>query len=253
MTAVKATAKSRHELFGVSWGRRQSTSSMRLRKGILQFIACIGVVLSQSQLTRAQDAVPRTLPTPVTEKPSIEISAGTSSETPASAKRHATPATIPEAVANDPRRRVLGSAELTPLPSAPIPGQTPGTGEPVTPAPKAKQGTSAKRQATPAATPEAVADDLTPLSSAKAEAISAPLPLPPYQATHHTTGANHHFIGYGICLITVDTASGKVTGATMEQTTGNAILDKTTTDTFRQWRFKRGMASRVRVPVTYNY
>jgi len=37
----------------------------------------------------------------------------------------------------------------------------------------------------------------------------------------------------------------------MEQTTGNAILDKSTTDAFRQWRFKPGTVSRVRVPITY--
>jgi TonB family protein len=49
----------------------------------------------------------------------------------------------------------------------------------------------------------------------------------------------------------VDTASGKVTTAMMAESTGNAILDKVTTDTFRQWRFKPGTVSQVRVPVTY--
>ena len=36
----------------------------------------------------------------------------------------------------------------------------------------------------------------------------------------------------------VDTASGKVTNAMMAQSTGNATLDKVTTETFRRWRFK---------------
>jgi TonB family protein len=49
----------------------------------------------------------------------------------------------------------------------------------------------------------------------------------------------------------VDTASGNVTGAMMAQSTGNAILDKVTTNTFQRWRFKPGTVSQVRVPITY--
>jgi TonB family protein len=67
----------------------------------------------------------------------------------------------------------------------------------------------------------------------------------PYQAKRR------HITGDGVCVITVDAASGKVTDATMEQSTGNPILDKSTTETLRQWRFKPGTVSRVRVPVTY--
>jgi outer membrane biosynthesis protein TonB len=37
----------------------------------------------------------------------------------------------------------------------------------------------------------------------------------------------------------------------MTQSTGNRVLDKVTTDTFRRWRFKPGSVSQVRVPVTY--
>jgi TonB family protein len=85
-----------------------------------------------------------------------------------------------------------------------------------------------------------------PLSSAKAAAINAPLPVYPYQAKRH------HITGDGVCVITVNTASGKVTNATMKQSTGNAILDKSTTEAFRQWRFKpRTVSRRVRVPITY--
>jgi TonB family protein len=132
---------------------------------------------------------------------------------------------------------------------APVPEQTPSATELATPALKAKQGTSVKRHTTPATKPEAtklpVADDLTPLSSAKAVAVRAPLPVYPYQAKHD------HITGDGVCVMTVDTASGKVTDATMEQSTGNVILDKTTTNAFRQWRFKPGTVSKVRVPITY--
>ena len=130
-----------------------------------------------------------------------------------------------------------------------VPEQTPSAPELATPALKAEQGTSVKRHTTPATKPEAtklpVADDLTPLSSAKAVAVRAPLPVYPYQAKHD------HITGDGVCVMTVDTASGKVTDATMEQSTGNVILDKTTTNAFRQWRFKPGTVSKVRVPITY--
>jgi len=178
------------------------------------------LALATSPLAQAQDATSMTLsagpsktatPTPASEKPTLEIWAGTAD--------HQKP--------------------------APVPGETSSAGEPVTPAPKAKQGTSVKRHATPATIPEAVADDLTPLSSAKAEAINAPVPVYPYQAKRH------HITGDGVCIVTVDAASGKVTDATMEQSTGNAILDKSTIEAFRQWRFKPGTVSRVRVPVTY--
>ena len=183
-------------------------------------LAALCLVLATSPLARAQDATSMTLsvapsktatPTPAPEKPTLEIWAG--------APDHQKP--------------------------APIPGQTPGTGEPVTPEAKAKQGTSVKRRATPATIPEAVADDLTPLASAKDVAVSAPPPVYPYQAKRR------HITGDGVCVITVDAASGKVTDATMEQSTGNPILDKSTTETLRQWRFKPGTVSRVRVPVTY--
>jgi outer membrane biosynthesis protein TonB len=39
----------------------------------------------------------------------------------------------------------------------------------------------------------------------------------------------------------------------MEQSTGNAILDKATTHAFRKWRFKAGTVSRVRVAITYGW
>ena len=83
------------------------------------------------------------------------------------------------------------------------------------------------------------------LSAAQALAVSAPLPEYPYQAKH----AN--ITGSGVCAMIIDTASGKVTNAMMAQSTGNAILDKVTTETFRRWRFKPGSVSQVRVPITY--
>src|SRR6266446_4746171 len=204
-------------------------------------LAALCLALATSPLAQAQDAIsPPTLPegpsktaapTPAPEKPSLEIWAGTPD--------HQKPAPVPG--------QTPSASE--PVSPAPVPGQTPSATESATPALKAKQGTSVKRHTTPATKPEAtklpVADDLTPLSSAKAVAVRAPLPVYPYQAKHD------HITGDGVCVMTVDTASGKVTDATMEQSTGNVILDKTTTNAFRRWRFKPGTVSKVRVPITY--
>ena len=83
------------------------------------------------------------------------------------------------------------------------------------------------------------------MSAAKAMAVSAPLPEYPYQAKRA------HITGSGVCVMVVDTASGNVTSAMMAESTGDAILDKVTTNTFQRWRFKPGTVSQVRVPVTY--
>src|SRR5260370_18343387 len=191
-------------------------------------LAALCLALATSPLAQAQDAIsPPTLPegpsktatpTPAPEKPSLEILAG--------APVHQEPVPVPG--------QTPSASE--PVSPAPVPEQTPSATELATPALKAKQGTSVKRHTTPATKPEAtklpVADDLTPLSSAKAVAVRAPLPVYPYQAKHDT------ITGDGVCVMPVDTPSGKVTDATMDQSTGNVILDKTTTNAFRQWRFK---------------
>jgi TonB family protein len=51
--------------------------------------------------------------------------------------------------------------------------------------------------------------------------------------------------------MTISTASGNVSSATMTESTGNALLDKITTDTLEKWRFKPGTVSQVQVPITY--
>ena len=76
-------------------------------------------------------------------------------------------------------------------------------------------------------------------------AVSAPLPEYPYQAKR----AN--ITGSGVCVMTIDAGSGKVTDAIMAQSTGDAMLDKVTTKTFRRSRFKPGIVSHVRVPNDY--
>ena len=199
---------------------------MRVYRGLLLSVVCTGIALAGSQLARAQDATSAILPersepvesapTPIpkkrTSKASVEISATTPSQKPAP-------------VAEDTSR-----AEELATPAA------------------AEKKTRAKRRATSAAQPNAsefpVVGTMS-MSAAKEMAISAPLPEYPYQARR----AN--ITGSGVCVMIVDTASGNVTSAVMAESTGNAVLDKVTTDAFRKWRFKPGAVSQIRVPISY--
>jgi TonB family protein len=83
------------------------------------------------------------------------------------------------------------------------------------------------------------------LSVAQSMAIIAPLPEYPYEAKRRDV------TGSGVCVITVDPGTGKVTDATMERSTGYRVLDKVTTETFKRWRFKPGTVSQVRLPISY--
>ena len=230
---VRATAESRRgRLFDVT-GRRQRTSSMRARTGILQIVLCISLALAWSPLARAQDAASTALPEPTTlpelskrteatpmptpgaEKPSIEISAGTPSEKPA------------PIVKQTPHPNTLAMPAATMEEKTPV---RPTIVQPQVPEPKAPEPTRTTRMT---------------LSALKAVAINAPFPDYPYQAKHA------HITGSGVCVLVVDTASGRVTSATMASSTGNQILDKVTTKTFGRWRFKPGMLWQVQVPITY--
>ena len=83
------------------------------------------------------------------------------------------------------------------------------------------------------------------ISRAKALAISAPRPTYPYEArARRVTGS-------GVCVVTVDAGSGAVTDATMAQSTGSPILDNSALSAFRNWRFRPGTVSKVRIPITY--
>ncbi len=200
---------------------------MNLHRRILLTVLCSGVALAASPLAQAQDAPSATLqglskttkatPTPSPEKPtsgpSLEISAGPPAQRP-----------------------------------APAAEQTPGARELATPVAKAEEKPSIRKHATSAAKPKAAelpVAGLMSMSAAKAVAVSAPRPDYPYLARHA------HVTGRGVCVMTVDTATGSVISTMMEQSTGNALLDKSATDTFRRWWFKPGTVSQVRVPITF--
>jgi TonB family protein len=83
------------------------------------------------------------------------------------------------------------------------------------------------------------------MSNAKALAISKPQPPYPYEARAK------HITGQGVCVVTVDAASGSVTDATMAVSIGNNLLDQSAINTFKRWKFKPGTVSKVKIPITF--
>src|SRR5215469_3781247 len=82
------------------------------------------------------------------------------------------------------------------------------------------------------------------MSRAKALATYAPRPQYPYEAR------SRHVTGSGVCVVWVG-PSGSVSGASMAQSIGNPILDNAALSAFRQWRFKPGSVSKVKIPITF--
>ena len=190
-----------------------------MRREILA-VLCTGVVLASAPLAQAQEATSPNLPE--------HIETGE--------------ATRPPKLKKKKKER---SREIAATASSEKPAPAEESTTPVAPPEKKHR---VKRRAPPAVQSEPTSFS-TPtslsLSAAQAMAVSAPLPEYPYQAKHANV------TGSGVCVMIVDTASGKVTNAMMAQSTGNAILDKVTTETFRRWRFKAGSVSQVRVPISY--
>src|SRR2546430_2982171 len=101
------------------------------------------------------------------------------------------------------------------------------------------------KPAGPVKAPQGVTGTMS-ISGAKAVAIFAPKPEYPYEAR------SRHQVGSGVAVLSVDTASGNVTDASMGQSIGSPILDNATVSTFRRWRFQpRKGAPKVKVPITY--
>jgi periplasmic protein TonB len=85
------------------------------------------------------------------------------------------------------------------------------------------------------------------LRAVKAMVTYAPRPVYPYEARRQ------RLTGSGVALLAVDRTLGTVTDVLMAQSCGNAILDNSTLDALRRWRFKPGSVARVRVPITYTF
>jgi TonB family protein len=132
--------------------------------------------------------------------------------------------------------------EDIPIPEPPpVPDIAPEFREEKPPPPK-----NATKPAGPVKAPQTGMTGTMSITGAKAVAIFAPKPDYPYEAR------SRHVTGSGVALLSVDTASGNVTDASMAQSIGNPILDNSTVSTFRRWRFQPGKcAPKVKVPITY--
>jgi TonB family protein len=107
-----------------------------------------------------------------------------------------------------------------------------------------------KRSANPPATKPAQAHrapDESVISPSAAKAVTTYAPRPPYPQE----ARSHHIAGSGVCVVSVDPASGIVTKASMAQTTGSPLLDKSVLSTVRTWKFKPRTVSKVSVPVEF--
>jgi TonB family protein len=229
---------------------------------------CTGVCFASAHWSRAQEATSANLPDQFQTGEMIQIhkpkkkKVETTSQTVATAPKQDT-APVPE--------QTPPAAEKVPAQIAPteekkaepnrsnasmLPGQKPATpteqppsaDEPAVVAVSAEKKPRPRKPPRPAVQPETVSISAPvpmSLSVAQSMAISAPLPEYTYEMKRR------HLTGSGICVVTVDTATGTVTNATMFQSTSSPLLDKLTTQTFKSWRFKPGTVSEVRVPISY--
>lgn len=199
---------------------------MRMHRRILTAL-CMGVVFARPDFTQAQDATSTNLPERIEPGEAVPVPATKKKKT-----RGRRQAAAPVAV-------------KTPVVEAPRTAAAEGEAPRSTPTQrrahvKKVRPSTVQREVTSPPVPSQLS-----LSAAQALAVSAPLPEYPYEAKHANA------TGTGICVMSIDSASGKVTNATMAQSTGKAVLDKVTTETFRRWQFRPGSVSEIRVPISY--
>jgi TonB family protein len=110
----------------------------------------------------------------------------------------------------------------------------------------AERERSANQAATkPAQARRAPGESVISASAAKAVTSYAPRPQYPQEARAH------RIAGSGVCVVSVDPASGSVIKASMAQSTGSPLLDKSVLSTVRAWKFKPGTVSKVSIPVEF--
>jgi TonB family protein len=217
-------------------------------------------------LTQAQEATSANLPDQFQTGEMIQIhkpkkkKGGASSKTVAIAAKQDTAPVPEEMPAVEAPTQIVPAIEKKVEPNRNT-ASTPPSQKPATPI---QQGPSAEEQTVvavphqrktrprkrprPAVQPDAVSISApvpVSLSVAQSMAIIAPLPDYTYEMKRRNLSGN------GICVVTVDPATGAVTSANMFQSTGSPLLDKLTTQAFKSWRFKPGTLSQVRIPITY--
>jgi TonB family protein len=150
----------------------------------------------------------------------------------------------PEGVAE--QKGSANPAALEPVQGAPPPSENVMSASATT---EEKEVAERKRPANQAATKpgqarRASTESVIAGSAAKAVTIYAPRPNYPQEAR------SHRIAGNGVCVVSVD-VSGSVTSASMAQSTGSALLDKSVLRTLRTWKFKPGTVSQVSIPVEF--
>jgi TonB family protein len=80
-----------------------------------------------------------------------------------------------------------------------------------------------------------------------AKAVTTYAPRPPYPQE----ARSHRISGSGVCVVSVDPATGSVTKVSITQSTGSQLLDKSVLSTVRTWKFKPGTVSKVSIPVEF--
>jgi TonB family protein len=240
---------------------------MRLRGGVL-VIVCAGVAFGGAHLGRAQEATSANLPdqfqpwelTP-TSKPKKKKADSTSQRLATAPKQTTAPASeqtpVPEELPSqmvtedkktEPSRGTIYAPSTEKPEPTPVTEHAPSAEEsetaavPVEKKPRSKKPTRTAVQPETASIPAPVPMSL---SVAQSMAVSAPLPEYTYEAKRRKLSGN------GVCVVTVDAATGRVTDARMFQSTGSPMLDKLTIQTFKSWRFKPGTVSQIRVPISY--
>jgi len=231
------------------------------------FVVCTGVCFAGAHLMQAQEATSANLPDQFQTGEMIQIhkpkkkKAEPTSQIAATAPKQDT-APVPE--------QPLASEE-EPTQMAPVvekkvePNRSTASMPPSQkPAPTIEQASSAeesevvaapaekkhrpRKRPRPALQPEpATISAPVPVSLSVAQSMAITAPLPDY--TYEMKRRN--LAGSGTCIVTVDTATGTVTNASMFKSTGNPLLDRLTIQTFKTWRFKPGTVSEVRVPISY--
>ena len=158
-------------------------------------------------------------------------------------RREAPPVDIP------PNAPTVVEATLAPPEATPPPEDIP---VPEPPPPPEIQPEFVEERTPPPRPPPSAQQKFTPIkaqamsmSRAKALAVNAPRPQYPYEAR------SRRVMGSGVCVVTVDPGSGSVTEASMTQSIGSPILDNAAVSAFRQWRFRPGTVSQVRIPITF--
>ncbi len=137
--------------------------------------------------------------------------------------------------------------EEEPPPPPPPPDEpTEFTIEEPTPPPRPKDAPKPKPKPRVASSRPVSAAPSGPVSfvSAKANLVSAPRPTYPYEARRSRQTGSGKFL-------LVFNSSGSVTDVQVAKSTGSAILDQTSVQTFRRWRCKPGAYTKVYVPITY--